>query len=90
MNQPIIPTLQNTCVYCRSEIQPLPSGKAMLAAEAARIYPQQSVTTPLQQRYRDMVTPIFLLLFANPKASDWICSYEVDWDTPVALHAVEG
>jgi 2-polyprenyl-6-methoxyphenol hydroxylase-like FAD-dependent oxidoreductase len=48
------------------------------------------LTSPLQQRYRDLVTPIFLKLFANPKASDWIYSYKVDWDTPMALHAVEG
>ena len=41
------------------------------------------VTRPLQQWFRDLTTPIFLKLFANPKASDWIYSYRVDWDAPV-------
>ena len=41
------------------------------------------VTSPTQQWYRDLTTPIFLKLFANPKASDWIYSYRVDWDAPV-------
>ena len=43
------------------------------------------VTGPLQQWFRDLTTPIFLKLFANTKASDWIYSYSVDWDAPVAL-----
>ncbi len=41
------------------------------------------VTSPTQQWFRDLTTPIFLKLFANPKASDWIYSYRVDWDAPV-------
>ena len=41
------------------------------------------VTRPLQQWFRDLTTPIFLKLFANPKASDWIYSYRVDWDEPI-------
>jgi 2-polyprenyl-6-methoxyphenol hydroxylase-like FAD-dependent oxidoreductase len=41
------------------------------------------LTSPLQRLYRDLTTPIFLKLFANPKASEWIYSYSVDWDTPV-------
>src|SRR5258708_23699716 len=44
------------------------------------------VTRPLQQWFRDLTTPIFLKLFANPKASDWIYSYRVDWDAPVTAH----
>jgi 2-polyprenyl-6-methoxyphenol hydroxylase-like FAD-dependent oxidoreductase len=38
------------------------------------------VTGSLQQWFRDLTTPIFLKLFANPHASDWIYSYKVDWD----------
>jgi 2-polyprenyl-6-methoxyphenol hydroxylase-like FAD-dependent oxidoreductase len=38
---------------------------------------------PMQQWFRDLTTPIFLKLFANPKASDWMYSYRVDWDAPV-------
>jgi hypothetical protein len=41
------------------------------------------VTRPLQQWFRDLTTPIFLKLFANPKASDWIYSYRVNWDAPM-------
>jgi 2-polyprenyl-6-methoxyphenol hydroxylase-like FAD-dependent oxidoreductase len=41
------------------------------------------VTRPMQQWVRDLTTPIFLKLFANPKASDWIYSYKVDWDQPI-------
>jgi 2-polyprenyl-6-methoxyphenol hydroxylase-like FAD-dependent oxidoreductase len=39
--------------------------------------------SPIQQWYRDLTIPIFLKLFANPKASDWIYSYRVDWGMPV-------
>ncbi len=41
------------------------------------------VTRPLQQWFRDLTTPLFLKLFANPKASDWIYSYRVEWDEPI-------
>lgn len=44
------------------------------------------VTGSLQQWFRDLTTPIFLKLFANPKASNWIYSYSVDWDEPVTAH----
>jgi 2-polyprenyl-6-methoxyphenol hydroxylase-like FAD-dependent oxidoreductase len=44
------------------------------------------VTHPLQQWFRDVTTPVFLRLFANPKASDWIYSYRVDWDTPISTN----
>ncbi len=44
------------------------------------------VTRPLQQWFRDLTTPIFLKLFANPKASDWMYSYRVDWDAPIPAH----
>lgn len=40
---------------------------------------------PIQQWFRDLTTPIFLKLFANPKASDWMYSYRVDWDVPVGI-----
>jgi 2-polyprenyl-6-methoxyphenol hydroxylase-like FAD-dependent oxidoreductase len=42
------------------------------------------VTGAARQWFRDLVTPIALKLFANPKASDWIYSYQVDWDAPVS------
>jgi 2-polyprenyl-6-methoxyphenol hydroxylase-like FAD-dependent oxidoreductase len=42
------------------------------------------IMRPLQQWFRDVTTPVFLKLFANPKASDWIYSYRVDWDTPIS------
>jgi len=45
------------------------------------------VTGSMQQWFRDLTTPIFLRLFANPKASDWIYSYKVDWDSPVLAGA---
>jgi 2-polyprenyl-6-methoxyphenol hydroxylase-like FAD-dependent oxidoreductase len=41
------------------------------------------VTRPMQQWFRDLTTPIFFKLFANPKASEWIYSYNVDWDEPL-------
>jgi 2-polyprenyl-6-methoxyphenol hydroxylase-like FAD-dependent oxidoreductase len=46
------------------------------------------ITEPMQQWFRDLTTPIFLTLFANPKASDWIYSYKVDWDSPVSTNGV--
>ncbi len=45
------------------------------------------VTGPVRQWFRDLMTPIFLKLFANPNASDWIYSYKVEWDTPVEGYA---
>lgn len=42
------------------------------------------VTGSLQQWFRDMTTPVFLKLFANPKASDWMYSYRVDWEKNVS------
>ena len=44
------------------------------------------VTNPMQRLVRDVTTPIFLKLFANPNASDWIYSYQVDWDTPISTN----
>lgn len=44
------------------------------------------VTGTVQQWFRDLTTPLFLKLFANPKASDWIYSYRVDWDAPVTAY----
>ncbi len=42
------------------------------------------VTGSLQQWVRDLTTPLFLKLFANPKASDWMYSYRVDWEKNVS------
>ena len=41
------------------------------------------VTGALRRSVRDLATPIFLRLFANPKAAQWIYSYDVAWDDPV-------
>jgi 2-polyprenyl-6-methoxyphenol hydroxylase-like FAD-dependent oxidoreductase len=38
---------------------------------------------PMQQWFRDLTTPIFVKLFANPKASHWMYAYKVEWDRPV-------
>jgi 2-polyprenyl-6-methoxyphenol hydroxylase-like FAD-dependent oxidoreductase len=42
-------------------------------------------TRPMQQWFRDLLTPIFLKLFANPKASDWMYSYRINWDEKVSV-----
>lgn len=44
-------------------------------------------STLMQRWVRDLTTPIFLTLFANPKASDWMYSYQVDWETPLEAQA---
>ena len=41
------------------------------------------MTYPIQVWLRDSLTPVFLKLFANPKALDWIYSYQVEWNEPV-------
>ncbi len=41
------------------------------------------MTNPIQVWFRDLLTPFFLKLFANPAALDWVYSYQVDWDEPV-------
>ncbi len=43
---------------------------------------------PIQQWFRDLLSPIFLKLFASPKASNWMYSYRVDRDTPITAHAL--
>lgn len=45
---------------------------------------QKVLTNPIQVEFRDRLMPIFLKLFANPAALEWIYSYQVDWDEPVA------
>lgn len=40
---------------------------------------------PVRGRVRDVMLPVMLKLFANPKASDWIYSYSVDWGAPVTV-----
>jgi 2-polyprenyl-6-methoxyphenol hydroxylase-like FAD-dependent oxidoreductase len=40
---------------------------------------------PIQQWIRDLMTPVFLKLFANPKASEWMYSYRIEWDKKVSL-----
>jgi len=41
------------------------------------------MTHPIQVWFRDRLAPFFLKLFANPKALDWVYSYQVDWNAPV-------
>ena len=47
------------------------------------------VINPMKQWFRDLTTPIFLKLFANPKASDWMYSYRIDWNAKVEGAAAE-
>jgi 2-polyprenyl-6-methoxyphenol hydroxylase-like FAD-dependent oxidoreductase len=44
---------------------------------------QKVLTNPIQVAFRDRLMPLFLKLFANPAALDWVYSYRVDWDEPV-------
>lgn len=41
------------------------------------------MTNPVQIWFRDLLAPLFLKLFANPVALDWVYSYQVDWNEPV-------
>ena len=41
------------------------------------------MTNPIQVWFRDRLAPLFLKLFANPAALDWVYSYKIDWDAPV-------
>jgi 2-polyprenyl-6-methoxyphenol hydroxylase-like FAD-dependent oxidoreductase len=41
------------------------------------------MTHPIQMWFRDLLTPFFLNLFANPAALDWIYSYTVEWEGKV-------
>jgi len=41
------------------------------------------MTHPIQVWLRDLLTPLFLKLFANPAALDWVYSYTVDWEKKV-------
>ncbi|GLV55265.1 FAD-dependent oxidoreductase [Dictyobacter sp. S3.2.2.5] len=46
------------------------------------------VMGPRKQWFRDLTTPIFLKLFANPKASDWMYAYRTEWDKKADLTAI--
>lgn len=46
------------------------------------------VVDPMKQWFRDLTTPFFLKLFANPKASDWMYSYRVNWDAPAIAQTI--
>jgi hypothetical protein len=39
--------------------------------------------TILAKCLRDLTTPIFLKLFANPKTSEWMSSYRINWQAVV-------
>jgi 2-polyprenyl-6-methoxyphenol hydroxylase-like FAD-dependent oxidoreductase len=41
------------------------------------------ITNPIAVSFRDLLTPFFLKLFANPAALDWVYSYKVNWDEKV-------
>jgi 2-polyprenyl-6-methoxyphenol hydroxylase-like FAD-dependent oxidoreductase len=41
------------------------------------------ITNPIGVWFRDLLTPVFLKLFANPAALDWVYSYTVDWEEKV-------
>ena len=41
------------------------------------------ITNPIAVWFRDLLTPFFLKLFANPAALDWVYSYTVDWEEKV-------
>ena len=41
------------------------------------------ITNPIAVWLRDLLTPFFLKLFANPAALDWVYSYTVDWEEKV-------
>jgi 2-polyprenyl-6-methoxyphenol hydroxylase-like FAD-dependent oxidoreductase len=45
------------------------------------------LTRPMQQWFRDLTTPVFLKLFANPKTSDWMYTYRHDWETTIPPYA---
>ena len=45
------------------------------------------MTNPIQVWFRDRLAPLFLKLFANPAALDWVYSYKVNWDEPVDARA---
>jgi 2-polyprenyl-6-methoxyphenol hydroxylase-like FAD-dependent oxidoreductase len=42
------------------------------------------VTNPIGVWLRDTSMPFFLKLIANPAVGDWIYSYQVEWDEPLA------
>ncbi|HET9224404.1 MAG TPA: hypothetical protein VFO07_17965, partial [Roseiflexaceae bacterium] len=44
-------------------------------------------SNPVQVWFRDLMMPVFLKLFANPAALDWIYDYKVDWEAPVSDQA---
>jgi 2-polyprenyl-6-methoxyphenol hydroxylase-like FAD-dependent oxidoreductase len=47
----------------------------------------KSASNPIQVWFRDLMMPIFLKLFANPTALDWIYGYKLNWEAPVLEQA---
>jgi 2-polyprenyl-6-methoxyphenol hydroxylase-like FAD-dependent oxidoreductase len=48
------------------------------------------MTSPIQEWFWERLMPLFLKRSANPTALDWLYSYQVDWDAPVAETAPLG
>jgi 2-polyprenyl-6-methoxyphenol hydroxylase-like FAD-dependent oxidoreductase len=45
---------------------------------------QKAVSNPIARWLRDLMLPFLLKRVANPAAMDWLYSYKVAWDAPVA------
>jgi len=44
----------------------------------------KAASTPIARWFRDLLLPFFLKAGANPAALDWVYTYTVDWETPMA------
>ena len=43
----------------------------------------KATASPIARWFRDLMLPVFLKRFANPKALAWLYSYRVAWDARV-------
>jgi len=41
------------------------------------------------RRWRDLMTSFFLRIFGTQKSVNWIYTYKIDWDVPLAAYAPE-
>ncbi|MEO7909250.1 MAG: NAD(P)/FAD-dependent oxidoreductase [Roseiflexaceae bacterium] len=44
----------------------------------------KAASNPLARWFRDLLLPFFLRAGANPAALDWVYTYKVDWEAPLA------
>src|SRR6266568_4412260 len=77
------PSACETARITRSPLRPMSASVERMVQYGRSLSRQKVMSNPIQVGFRDRLMPLFLKLFANPAALDWVYSYQVEWDEPV-------